>query len=142
MLVLEFKARTNTASEAAINEAILSRTKPCVCGWALKTRTKTAFQGTVLSWLGSSILLGKFNSQAHQADAERVWVAISRSYSNCKNGVEPVNFPKFKKHARSVEYKRLGWKLLGPTRIRFTEKVGIGGVRLIGSYDLACYPED
>ena len=76
---------------------------------------------------------------ARQASAERAWSAISRFYKNCKKGVKPVGFPKFKKRSRSVEYKTSGWKLLEPKRIKFTDGFEIGELRLIGTYDLAQY---
>jgi len=75
----------------------------------------------------------KLNSQARQGHAERVWAAISRFYNNCNKEVRPVGFPKFKKHARSVEYKTTGWRLSGPKRICFTDKFGIGELKLLGT---------
>ncbi|EAM49627.1 Transposase, IS605 OrfB [Crocosphaera watsonii WH 8501] len=51
-------------------------------------------------------------------------------------------YPRFKKNARSVEYKTSGWKLLDPKHIEFTDKKGIGKLKLIGTWDLAFYPED
>ncbi|WP_246140373.1 RNA-guided endonuclease InsQ/TnpB family protein [Euhalothece natronophila] len=53
----------------------------------------------------------QLNSMARQAHAERAWIAIKRFYENCRNGVRPVGYPKFKKNSRSVEYKTSGWKL-------------------------------
>jgi putative transposase len=37
----------------------------------------------------------------------------------------------------SVEYKTSGWKLLDPKHIEFTDKKGIGRLKLIGTWDLA-----
>ncbi|WP_222597800.1 RNA-guided endonuclease InsQ/TnpB family protein [Euhalothece natronophila] len=54
---------------------------------------------------------GNLNSMARQAHAERAWLAVKRFYENCRNGVRPVGYPKFKKNSRSVEYKTSGWKL-------------------------------
>ena len=50
-------------------------------------------------------------------------------------------FPKFKKHSRSVEYKQSGWKLDKTTlkHITFTDKKGIGRVKLVGSRDIYFY---
>ena len=42
-------------------------------------------------------------------------------------------YPRFKKNARSVEYKTSGWKLLDPKHIEFTDKKGIGKLKLIGT---------
>ena len=77
---------------------------------------------------------------ARQASAERAWSAISRFYDNCKKGIKPVGYPKFKQFARSVEYKTTGWKLSGTKRIAFTDRKGIGLLKLVGSHDLAHYP--
>lgn len=78
---------------------------------------------------------------ARQSSAERAWSAITRFYDTCKKGIKPVGFPKFKKRARSVEYKTSGWKLLEPKRIKFTDGFKIGELRLIGTYDLSHYDE-
>ncbi len=83
----------------------------------------------------------ELNRMARQASAERAWFSISRFYDNCKKGVKPVGYPKFKKFARSVEYKTSGWKLTGTKRIKFTDKKGIGLLKLVGTYDLAQYAE-
>jgi len=44
--------------------------------------------------------------------------------------------------ARSVEYKTSGWKLLDPKHVRFTDKNGIGDLKLVGTYDLAFYSKE
>ena len=51
-----------------------------------------------------------------------------------------TGYPRFKKRSRSVEYKTSGWKLLNPKHIEFTDKKGIGKLKLIGTWDLAFYP--
>ncbi len=85
----------------------------------------------------------KLNSTARQASAERAWAAISRFFDNCKKKVcGKKGFPKFKKHPRSVEYKRSGWKLHSPKQIEFTDKNGIGKLKLVGTWDLAFYSSD
>ena len=50
-------------------------------------------------------------------------------------------YPKFKKHSRSVEYKKSGWKLDCETKkhLIFTDKNNIGRVKLIGSRDIYYY---
>ncbi|AFZ36025.1 transposase, IS605 OrfB family [Stanieria cyanosphaera PCC 7437] len=52
-----------------------------------------------------------------------------------------AGYPKFKKHSRSVEYKQSGWKLDEATKknITFTDKIGIGRVKLVGSRDIYFY---
>ena len=78
------------------------------------------------------------NSHACQASVENVERAINRFFDNCKNNKPgKKGYPKFKKHSRSVEYKQSGWKL-HPTkrRIKFTDKKGIGEVKLLGKWDI------
>ena len=71
----------------------------------------------------------------------------SESHSECKTHSRQQipgkkGYPRFKKNTRSVEYKTSGWKLLDPKHIEFTDKKGIGKLKLIGTWDLAFYPED
>ena len=82
------------------------------------------------------------NSMAVQAAAERAWLAISRFYDNCKkNKPGKKGFPRFQHDNRSVEYKTSGWSL-HPTkrRITFTDKKGIGELKLMGKWDIHTYP--
>lgn len=145
MIVIEFKARAKPAQATAIDEAI--RTAQFVRNKALRYWMDNQGVGRYdLSRLckdlaGEFPFAKKLNSMARQASAERAWSSISRFYENCKKGIKPVGFPKFKKHSRSVEYKTSGWKLLGPKRITFTDGFGIGELRLIGTWDLAHYDE-
>ena len=145
MLVQEFKVKAKPAQFAAIDDAI--RTAQFVQNKALRYWIDNKKVGKAdLSHL-CKLLAAEFpfakqlNSMARQASAERAWSAISRFYDNCKKGVKPVGYPKFKKFARSVEYKTSGWKLTAPKRIAFTDKKGIGLLKLVGTHDLAHYPE-
>ena len=53
------------------------------------------------------------------------------------------NHPKFKKDCRSVEYKTSGWKLSETRKkITFTDKKGIGTLKLKGTWDLNFYQLD
>jgi putative transposase len=83
----------------------------------------------------------ELNSQARQASAERAWSAISRFYDNCKKGITgKKGYPQFQKDCRSVEYKSTGWKLaLDRKSINFTDKKGIGKLKLKGTRDLHFY---
>ena len=78
------------------------------------------------------------NSHATQCAVERTWSAISRFFDNCKKQIKgKKGYPKFKKHSRSVEYKVSGWNLdEDRKRITFTDKKGIGRLKLIVSKDL------
>lgn len=146
MIVLEFKARTKPSQASAIGEAI--RTAQFVRNKALRYWMDNKKVGKYdLNKLCKELaeefpFAKKLNSMARQASAERAWSSISRFYDNCKKKVKgKKGFPKFKKNARSVEYKTSGWKLLEPKRIKFTDGFEIGELRLIGTYDLALYDE-
>ena len=73
--------------------------------------------------------------------AERAWSSINRFYENCKKGIAGKNgFPKFQKDCRSVEYKTSGWKLADDRKsITFSDKKGIGKLKLKGTRDLHFY---
>jgi putative transposase len=78
---------------------------------------------------------------AVQSAAERGWFAISRFYDNCKSQKSgKKGFPRFQKDCRSVEYKTSGWKLhKTKRRITFTDKKGIGELKLLGKWDIQSY---
>ncbi len=84
----------------------------------------------------------KLNSQARQAAADRAWTAIDRFYENCK-AKQPgkKGYPKFQHDCRSIEYKVTGWKLdLDGKHIIFTDGLGIGRLRMIGTRDVMTFP--
>jgi len=70
--------------------------------------------------------------------------AISCFLDNCKKGVlGKKGFPQFQKDCRSVEYKTSGWKLAeNRNSITFTDKNGIGKLKLKGTRDLNFYQVD
>jgi putative transposase len=85
----------------------------------------------------------KLNSTAVQSAGDRAWSSIARFYNNCKKGIRPVGYPKFKKNNRSVEYKQSGWKVdAKQKRITFTDGFGIGTLKLKGTWDLSLYSSD
>jgi transposase len=90
------------------------------------------------------VFANELNSTARQASAERAWSSIARFYDNCKKGIKgKKGYPKFQKNNRSVEYKHSGWKLSeDKKKITFTDKKGIGTVKLKGTRDLNFYPVD
>jgi putative transposase len=73
--------------------------------------------------------------------AERAWSSISRFYDNCKKGIAgKKGYPQFQKDCHSVEYKSTGWKLADDRKsINFTDKKGIGRLKLKGTRDLHFY---
>ena len=70
--------------------------------------------------------------------------SISRFYDNCKKGNPgKKGYPQFQKNCRSVEYKSSGWKLASDCKsINFTDKKGIGRLKLKGTRDLHFYSFD
>jgi putative transposase len=83
----------------------------------------------------------ELNSMARQASAERAWASITRFYENCKKNIPGLKgFPQFQKDCRSVEYKTSGWKLASDCKsITFTDKKGIGRLKIKGTRDLYFY---
>lgn len=75
---------------------------------------------------------------------ERAYSAIARFYSNCRKQLPgKKGYPKFKKSCRSVEYKTSGWKLSETRKqITFSDKKGIGKLKLKGTWDLNFYQLD
>ena len=84
----------------------------------------------------------ELNSMACQSATERAWFSIDRFYDNCKkNKPGKKGFPRFQKDNRSVEYKTSGWSLHSTKRrITFTDKKGIGQLKLLGKWDIHTYP--
>src|SRR5919202_5507962 len=78
-------------------------------------------------------------SMACHSTTERAYIAIDRFYSNCQSQKpgKKKDFRGFRKSTASVEYKTSGWSL-HPTkrRITFTDKKGIGEVKLLGKWDI------
>jgi putative transposase len=145
MLVFEFKTYGKALQFQAIDEAI--RTTQFIRNKAVRLW----MDGQASSWIELSrhcALLAKefpfankLNSMARQAAAERAWAAISRFYDNCKKKISgKKGFPQFQKNCHSVEYKTSGWKLADDRKsITFTDKNGIGKLKLKGTRDLHFY---
>jgi putative transposase len=149
VLVLEYKAKCNQSQKQAINETI--RTTQFVRNKAIRywmDSPKEAKINRIALNNYSTALRKKFsfveelNSMACQSATERAWQAIQRFYGNCKKKVAgKKGYPRFQKDNRSVEYKTSGWSL-HPTkrRITFTDKKGIGELKLLGKWDIHTYP--
>ncbi len=142
MIILEFKAKGKESQYSAIDEAI--RTVKFIRNSCIRLWLDN--KGTGKSDLSkySKILAKEFsfanelNSTARQAASERAWSSIVRFYDNCKKKTPgKKGFPKFQKRVRSVEYKKSGWKLSPDKKsITFTDKKGIGKLKLKGTWDL------
>ncbi len=147
MLVYEFKVKGKPNQYQAIDEAIRTsqfvRNK-CLRYWMDNEKVTRAELYRYNTQIRANFPFVKaLNSHACQASVERSWSSISRFYDNCKKQIlGKKGYPKFKKHSRSVEYKQSGWKLLAPKHIEFIDKKGIGKLKLIGTWDLAFYPEE
>ncbi len=162
MFVLEYKIKAKQYQLLAIDEAI--RTGQFVRNKALrywldnKGVNKYDLNKYCRVIAKEYSFASELNSTARQSSAERAWSAISRFFDNCKKRTARAEvssaqgrskqkikgkkgFPKFKKYSRSVEYKQSGWKLDETTKkhITFTDKKGIGRVKLVGSRDIYFY---
>ena len=142
VLVMEYKAVVKKSQEIAINEAI--RTSRFVRNKVLRYWMDNRGVGKKEFYRYNTQIRSEFkfvkdlNSHACQASVENVERAINRFFDNCKkNKPGKKGYPRYKKHSRSVEYKQSGWKL-HPTkrRITFTDKKGIGEVKLLGKWDI------
>jgi putative transposase len=145
MFVLEYKVKPKPNQIEAINEAI--RTTQFVRNKVLRYWMDNQGVGKTELFRYNTALrkelkfVDDLNSHACQTAVERTLRAITRFYDNCQNQVKgKKGYPKFKKHSRSVEYKVSGWKLSKDKRhITFTDKKGIGTLKLIGSRDINYY---
>ena len=142
MIVYEFKLKGKESQYRAMDEAM--RVVQFIRNKAIRYWRDTQGAGKCdLSKLAASLpkeflFANNLNSTARQQATERAWAAISRFFDNCKRKVSgKKGFPRFQKDNRSVEYKQSGWKLVdGCKRIMFTDRCGIGTLKLIGKQHL------
>jgi len=145
MLVFEFKAYGKSSQIAAVNEAIRTAQfvrNSCLRYWMDNQKIDKYDLNKYCAVLAKDFpFADELNSQARQASAERAWSAISRFYENCKKSIPgKKGYPQFQKDCRSVEYKSTGWKLAEDRKtINFTDKKGIGKLKLKGTRDLHFY---
>ena len=145
MFVLEMKVKAKQQQLKRIDEAV--RTAQFIRNKALRywMDNRGVTQNDIYKYVTRLAkeysFANQLNSQARQASCERVIKAINRFYDNCSRKVPgKKGYPKFKKHSRSVEYKRTGWKLSDDRkRLLFTDKKNIGAVKLIGSRNLLSF---
>ena len=148
MLVLEFKAKGKTTQYAAVNEAI--KTAQFVRNKCIRFWMDNRGVGQKELYRLSKALREEFsfvktlNSSACQASVERAYSSIARFYDNCKKSIPgKKGYPRFKKNCRSVEYKTSGWSLSeNRHQITFTDRKGIGQLKLKGTWDLNFYQLD
>ena len=145
MLVFEFKAYGKSSQFAVVDEAIRTAQfvrNSCLRYWMDNKKIDKYDLNKYCAVLANEFpFADQLNSQARQASAERAWSAISRFYDNCKKGISgKKGYPQFQKDCRSVEYKSTGWKLAENRKsIKFTDKKGIGKLKLKGTRDLHFY---
>ncbi|MFS0513598.1 RNA-guided endonuclease InsQ/TnpB family protein [Nostoc sp. UIC 10607] len=145
MIIYEFKVKGKDRQYRAIDDAI--RTSQFIQNKSLrywmdnKNVTKYELNKYCAVLAAEFPFADELNSMARQSAAERAWSAISRFYDNCKKKIKgKKGFPKFKKYCRSVEYKTSGYKLsVNRKAITFSDKKGIGTLKLKGTYDLNYY---
>jgi putative transposase len=149
VLVLEYKVKGKKQQCKAIDEAI--RTTQFIRNKAIRYWMDAPKEQKVdkIALNNYSTALRKefefvkdLNSMACQAATERAWLSIARFYDNCKSKKPgKKGYPRFQKDNRSVEYKTSGWSLNQTKRgITFTDKKGIGEVKLLGKWDIHTYP--
>jgi putative transposase len=145
MLVFEFKAYGKSAQLVAIDDAIRTAKfirNSCIRLWMdVKGTGKNDLQKYCAVLAANFPFASELNSMARQASAERAWSSISRFYDNCTHGISlKKGYPQFQKDCRSVEYKSTGWKLdVDRKSITFSDKKGIGRLKLKGTRDLHFY---
>ncbi len=148
MLVLEYKVRGKQQQYRAIDEAI--RTTQFIRNKAIRywmdAPREVNINRIMLNNYSTALrkefkFVEELNSMACQAATERAWSAIDRFYGNCKSKKPgKKGLPRFQKDNRSVEYKTSGWSLhLTKRRITFTDKKGIGELKLLGKWDIHSY---
>jgi putative transposase len=148
VLVLEYKAVVKKAQAKAIDEAI--RTSQFVRNKVLRYWIDNRGIGKKKLYQYNTRLRAEYgfvkdlNSHACQASVENLERAIKRFFNNCKNkNPGKKGYPRFKKNCRSVEYKTSGWKLHpSKRRLNFTDKKGIGELKLLGKWDIHTFPID
>jgi putative transposase len=147
MLVFEFKAYGNKSQFTAVFDAIRTAQfvrNSCLRYWMDNPKVNKYDLNKYCAVLAREFpFAAELNSQARQASAERAWSAISRFYENCRPPAKEggkKGYPQFQKDCRSVEYKSTGWKLAEDRKsIQFTDKKGIGRLKLKGTRDLHFY---
>lgn len=149
MLVLEYKVYAKPKQLQAIDEAIritqFIRNKSIRLWMDGEAKSCYDLNKHCAIWAKEFDFVNKLGAMARQASAERAWRAISKFYSNVKNGIKgkKVGFPKFKNNCRSVEYKTNSWKLSKSRKlIIFNDGCGIGSLKMKGTRDLNFYTVD
>jgi len=142
MLVLEYKLVAHKQQVVSIEEAMRTsqfvRNK-CLRLWKDTNADKNKLYTHCAVIAKEYSFASNLNSQARQAASERAACAISRYLKPDKSG-QRLKHPRFQKNNHSVEYKKTGWKLSQDRKhIEFTDKIGIGTMKMMGTRDLCSY---
>ncbi|HEU5199289.1 MAG TPA: transposase, partial [Ktedonobacterales bacterium] len=146
MLILEYKLRTNQAQQSAIDEAIrvtqFIRNKAIRLWMDGRGVSQYDMQALCAQLAKDYPFATRLNSMARQAAADRAWQSVAHFYKNCREKKPgKKGYPRFQKDNRSVEYKTSGWRLEPDgKRLTFTDGIGIGSVRLIGTRSIETFP--
>lgn len=148
MRVLEFKVKGKPHQFQAVNEAI--KTAQFVRNKCIRYWMDNRDVGQKELYRYNTNLRAEFpfvkalNSHACQASVERAYTSIARFYENCRKAIPGrKGYPRFQKDCRSVEYKTSGWSLSQTRKqITFTDKKGVGKLKLKGTWDLNFYQLD
>jgi putative transposase len=164
MLVFEFKVYGKIEQFSAIDEGIRAvqfiRNK-CIRFWMDNMNVSKADLSKYSAALAKEFPFAeKLNAMSRQASSERAWSSITRFFDNCKKKAaekkadafrsgsptmekHQAGFPQFQKDNRSIEYKTQCWKLSEDRKsIMFTDKIGIGKLKMKGTRDLNFYQPD
>lgn len=147
MFVLKYKLKGKPKQYQAIDESIRTvqfvRNK-CLRYWSGgKNISQKDIYRYVTKLRKEFAFVEALNSTACQQACERTWTSILKFYTQGENQVKGhKGYPKYSKRTHSVEFKKSGWQLNRDTkRITFTDKKGIGELKLIGSRDLFYFQE-
>lgn len=149
MLTLEYKLDGKPAQYVAIEEGIrvvqFLRNK-CLRAWidrASEGKSQFAMNAYTAVLSKQFAFARKLGAQARQASAERAWKAVDRFYANCKAKKSgKKGYPQFQHDNRSIEYKVDSWKIAADGKhVTFSDGLGIGKVRLIGTRSIETFPE-
>jgi putative transposase len=148
MIVLEFKAKGKTTQYAAIDEAI--RTAQFVRNKCIRFWMDNRGVGQKELYRHNTALRAEYpfvkalNSHACQVAVERAYSSIARFYDNCKKSVPgKKGYPRSKRIVVVSRVQNL-WLDAFENRkqITFTDKKGIGKLKLKGTWDLNFYQID
>jgi putative transposase len=145
-VVFEFKVKGKPCQYQAIDEAIRTgqfvRNK-CIRLWMdVKGTNKYDLSAYCKVLAHEFPFANRLNSTARQAMSERAWASISRFYDNCRRKMPGKKgySTKFKQTPDLLNTNKVDGSFQKYQRqITFTDKIGIGKLKLKGTWDLHFY---